>query len=283
MLAPLLLLFACAPLVLGYEEGKWYFAPAPIADGSNASAGISVSELKNITKNLGHMRLAVIRNPVNRWSVECPGCGYPAYNCSGVFEPLDYQARNRNCTYATNGSPFDMASETSGCLTPVISNGVHVSSAPVPKHRPCFGMTTRKEGNRTIGAWAWAKGPKSFPSNMTQMMCGFKIIVKDGKSIVHRHGGLIAPRTALGLSAEGHLMSLVIGGAQDMKWGATMFETAEAMQNVGAVMAINFDGGGSSATWYLPEGGIQGCPTCNDVPICCVRPITTISCVRDSV
>jgi len=49
--------------------------------------------------------------------------------------------------------------------------------------------------------------------------------------------------------------------------------------NLGAVWAINLDGGGSSTSWLGDNLGVQGCPTFNDMPCCCSRSVTTISCI----
>lgn len=55
------------------------------------------------------------------------------------------------------------------------------------------------------------------------------------------------PRTAVGLRRDGKLLLVVIDGRQgSYSAGATLRETAELMQALGSVEAINLDGGGSS-------------------------------------
>ncbi|NMB47013.1 MAG: phosphodiester glycosidase family protein [Firmicutes bacterium] len=56
-----------------------------------------------------------------------------------------------------------------------------------------------------------------------------------------------APRTALGITASGELLLMTVNGRQDnISIGMTLEELAELMLNLGAVEAMNLDGGGSS-------------------------------------
>lgn len=56
-----------------------------------------------------------------------------------------------------------------------------------------------------------------------------------------------APRTAVGLTEEDHLLMLTIDGRQsDLSVGMTLKEVAETLRDFGAVEAVNLDGGGSA-------------------------------------
>lgn len=55
-----------------------------------------------------------------------------------------------------------------------------------------------------------------------------------------------APRTALGLTKDGRLLLVVVDGRQTTSAGMTLLELALFMQELGAVDALNLDGGGSS-------------------------------------
>ncbi|QJW45993.1 AMIN domain-containing protein [bacterium BFN5] len=55
-----------------------------------------------------------------------------------------------------------------------------------------------------------------------------------------------APRTALGLTKDGHILLAVVDGRQYCSAGFTLLELALFMQEAGAIEAMNFDGGGSS-------------------------------------
>jgi exopolysaccharide biosynthesis protein len=55
-----------------------------------------------------------------------------------------------------------------------------------------------------------------------------------------------APRTALGLTKDGHVLLVVVDGRQKHSVGFSLLELALFMQEAGAVDALNLDGGGSS-------------------------------------
>lgn len=55
-----------------------------------------------------------------------------------------------------------------------------------------------------------------------------------------------APRTAVGVTKDGHVLLLVVDGRQQSSVGMTLQELALLMQESGAVDAMNLDGGGSS-------------------------------------
>jgi len=55
-----------------------------------------------------------------------------------------------------------------------------------------------------------------------------------------------APRTAVGVTKDGHVLLLVVDGRQQSSIGMTLLDVALLMQKWGAVDAMNLDGGGSS-------------------------------------
>ncbi len=61
------------------------------------------------------------------------------------------------------------------------------------------------------------------------------------------------PRTAAGVDASGKLMLVTVDGRAEWSRGATLPELAAIMKRLGAVNAINFDGGGST-TMFLGDG-----------------------------
>lgn len=56
-----------------------------------------------------------------------------------------------------------------------------------------------------------------------------------------------APRTALGIKANGEIIMLVVDGRTSRSKGLTLTELAQLLKEKGAVEALNFDGGGSTA------------------------------------
>lgn len=67
------------------------------------------------------------------------------------------------------------------------------------------------------------------------------------------------PRTAAGRTADGALILMVVDGRQAGSRGATLDELAELMVEVGAVDALNLDGGGSST--LVVNGSLVNRPT----------------------
>nr|WP_092071053.1 phosphodiester glycosidase family protein [Dendrosporobacter quercicolus]NSL48465.1 phosphodiester glycosidase family protein [Dendrosporobacter quercicolus DSM 1736]SDM17778.1 AMIN domain-containing protein [Dendrosporobacter quercicolus] len=55
-----------------------------------------------------------------------------------------------------------------------------------------------------------------------------------------------APRTAVGITEDGHILLAVVDGRQYGSMGFSLLELALFMQEAGAVQAMNLDGGGSS-------------------------------------
>lgn len=68
-----------------------------------------------------------------------------------------------------------------------------------------------------------------------------------------------APRTAVGVTKDGHVLLAVIDGRQQNSIGMTLLELALFMQEFGAVDAMNLDGGGSSE--MVVKGKIMNKPS----------------------
>lgn len=56
----------------------------------------------------------------------------------------------------------------------------------------------------------------------------------------------VHPRTAIGQTADGGLLLLVVDGRQDISRGVSLSELGRILIEAGAVDAMNLDGGGSS-------------------------------------
>src|SRR5688572_5360686 len=92
------------------------------------------------------------------------------------------------------------------------------------------------------------------------------------------------PRTAVGLTADGKTLILaVIDGRTSIAAGMTSREVGDLMVEMGADIALNFDGGGSTAMWVEGDGGIVNVPSdgservvANHLGIEIVAPIGTL-------
>ena len=69
----------------------------------------------------------------------------------------------------------------------------------------------------------------------------------------------IAPRTAIGQRQDGAIILLVIDGRGVGSLGATLKETQEIMYQLGAVNAMNLDGGKSTTLYY--DGDVRNTPS----------------------
>lgn len=63
----------------------------------------------------------------------------------------------------------------------------------------------------------------------------------------------INPRTAIGQTADGRIILVVIDGRQGLKLGASLEDLQQVMIQFGAVNAMALDGGGSTAMYYDGE------------------------------
>ena len=62
------------------------------------------------------------------------------------------------------------------------------------------------------------------------------------------------PRTAIGVTADGHVLIVVVDGRDPgYSRGVTMTELADILVSLGATTAYNLDGGGSSELWFDGE------------------------------
>ncbi|MEY3175187.1 MAG: hypothetical protein RLZZ436_3101 [Planctomycetota bacterium] len=91
------------------------------------------------------------------------------------------------------------------------------------------------------------------PDDIEMAVSGFGFCLLDGT--VQPSGDDLHPRTALGLSADGRwLLVLVVDGRRHSSLGATTAELGQWLLELGADDGINMDGGGSSTLcWWNPD------------------------------
>ena len=153
---------------------------------------------------------------------------------------------NYNVIVSTNAEGFDMTGseadnrgEPGGLLImdgetvhPIGSNGF-------------FGIT--KDGKAVMGTTAEYNA--TYKDQLDEAVGGFgTLLVRDGAitdSAKNSSGGN-APRTAIGVTASGKVVMMVLDGRQQRSVGGDMAEIAHIMLEAGCVNAINLDGGGSS-------------------------------------
>jgi exopolysaccharide biosynthesis protein len=249
-------------------------------DNGNSSSNVpNINIVKQIDFNNTTAHVMTLKNARSgNWHIYCHGCS-SMHKCNEESrEFVSVQAQQRNCTSATNASPFSYKLGA-GCNGYVISDGILMgNSGPSgginPTGAGCLGIT--KDHNHW---WFGEDGAaKDVLNELDQLVCGFNFLVVDGKP-QYSHATEIAPRTAWGISEEGNLISLVADGAETIKTGLTLNSTVDWMIKLGAKYAVNMDGGGS-ATMVNSEFQVLGCPSCVDTPKCCERAVITIQCIK---
>lgn len=125
-----------------------------------------------------------------------------------------------------------------------VAGGTTVSS---PTGSPS--LIVRKNGELKIEALA----KDARLDGIEVAVSGFGLCLQDGKALPS--GDDLHPRTGFGLSEKGDFLFLVtIDGRQPASQGATTAELGAIMAEVGAHVAINMDGGGSTTlAWWNPD------------------------------
>jgi exopolysaccharide biosynthesis protein len=91
----------------------------------------------------------------------------------------------------------------------------------------------------------------------------FPLLIVNGEKIPFTpHSGGYAPRAAIGQSAEGHVLLLVVDGRQRTSIGATFLDLQTIMYANGAINAINLDGGATATMVF--RGGVVNNPSDGD-------------------
>jgi hypothetical protein len=124
-------------------------------------------------------------------------------------------------------------------------------------------------GGRSVEIFARTDPLREPQPWMTGAVSGWPAIVTDCAPVATLPGSDFFtraphPRTAVGLSRDGHRMLLLVAdGRREGVPGLTLPELAELMAWYGACTAVNLDGGGSSALWLRdrivnrPSDGVE--------------------------
>ncbi len=92
---------------------------------------------------------------------------------------------------------------------------------------------------------SWSSGWRG----VTELVGGSAILLRDGQVMVtscDRYLCFRHPRTAVGVREDGGVILVVVDGRSFRSGGATLVGLARLMKDLGAVQALNLDGGGSS-------------------------------------
>ena len=156
---------------------------------------------------------------------------------------------NFNAIVATNGAGYNITTGVPGGL--VVMQGIEY----YPLTGPGF-FAILKDGTAMIGDKADYEANKA---EVKEAITAFgAVLVKDGKVCVTKNANYTsnrASRTAIGITAEGKVVMMVLDGRQlPRSAGGAMEEIAQIMLEAGCVDAINLDGGGSTTYLSKPAG-----------------------------
>ncbi len=195
--------------------------------------------------------------------------------CDGRVKPSE-TASAAGCLYAVNAGPFNM--QTGGCVGSVIANGTEVQLDETSGFAS-WGLST---SNHVFGQ---VSRTNATALSLGELVSGFigPLLVADGAT-VPSSSTLVAPRTAIGADRDGRLLLLTVDGVEKQSLGMNITELGDAFARLGALHALNLDGGGSTSAWWRGHGdahGVIDTPTCNDGPEKCERAVATIVCISD--
>ena len=107
----------------------------------------------------------------------------------------------------------------------------------------------------------WHLAFSGAPGALAELVGGFPLLILDGESVLHRVPRIWPPfatgrhpRTAVAIDGDGTVLLLVVDGRQEgYSVGMTLEELTDLLLELGAVDALNLDGGGST-TLVTTEG-----------------------------
>jgi Phosphodiester glycosidase len=86
---------------------------------------------------------------------------------------------------------------------------------------------------------------------------GMPLLVRGGTNVAHTCSSYFCsrnPRTGIGVTADGHVLLVTVDGRKTSSVGMTLIGFANYMIGLGAVRAVNLDGGGGSTMWVQGQG-----------------------------
>lgn len=156
----------------------------------------------------------------------------------------------------------------SGIVRPYVVDAVRCGAAPMAREGGVV-VVSRQNGMGALVVSALVPGDDvevtwtmGWPGTV-EMMGGSPVLLQDGVDVTdgncHQYLCLRHPRTGVGVRANGDVLLVVVDGRITTSKGVTPSEFAQIMKELGAVDALNLDGGGSST--MVVDGRIKNAPT----------------------
>jgi hypothetical protein len=163
----------------------------------------------------------------------------PSFACSARLVP----AGPRRWTDGEMGIAREYLVDEAAChRVPMAREGGVVVSAQ-PGSPEALLIRSLTPGERVTWTWSFA-----WPG-VADSMGGYPLLVQEGETVVERcRASLCArhPRTAIGVDGDGRMLLVVVDGRRRKSVGMDLVQLASLMKRLGAVSALNLDGGGSS-------------------------------------
>jgi len=181
-----------------------------------------------------------------------PGNGERRADVDGE-KTTEFAARHR-CQLAINASPFAPVLQWTGA--PKRVRGVSLSEGKLESPPDAGYGTIAFDTDRPAAVLDASITPADL-RGYTSAVGGFDVILRDGEDVSARAESVrgIHPRVAVGLSADGRTLFIVVVDGRQRGWseGASLSELARLLAELGADDGLNLDGGGSN-TLVLQQG-----------------------------
>jgi hypothetical protein len=177
------------------------------------------------------------RPPSDACSVRLKPAGKMGFGKSGVGVVRDYTVVRRRCQAAPMGmrsATVVLSSRTSG-----------VGAAAIKEMK-------KRQHVRLKWSFGW-KG-------VMDSIGGMPILVEDGKNVASTCSSYFCsrnPRTGIGITADGDILLVTVDGRKSSSVGMTLIGFAGYLRDLGAVNAVNLDGGGGSTMWVKGQGVVN--------------------------
>ncbi|HEX8099580.1 MAG TPA: phosphodiester glycosidase family protein [Actinomycetota bacterium] len=202
---------------------------------------------------------------IKKWNYSTPASGEMAgYNeAAGTFAAPPNNACYAKLTptsalaWSGTGLGMEFSVGQAGCQStpPSIGQGVVLAAKPNTSQGDELKTLTDGETIRLLWSFKWP-GVMDVMGGVPSLLQGGSVVATNcSADLCNRH-----PRTGVGIRSDGRVLLVVVDGRQK-GWsiGYTLVEFAQLFKWLGAVDAINLDGGGSST--MVVEGAIKNRPS----------------------